>query len=38
MVAANLRLVVAVAGKYRARVTARRQCIADAFQEGAIGL
>jgi len=38
MVAANLRLVVAVAGKYRARVTARRQCLSDALQEGTIGL
>jgi len=38
MVSANLRLVVAVAGKYRQRIAARRQCIADAFQEGTIGL
>jgi RNA polymerase sigma factor (sigma-70 family) len=38
MVAANLRLVVSVANKYRQRVTARRQCLADAYQEGAIGL
>jgi len=38
MVEANLRLVVAVAGKYRQRITARRQCLSDAFQEGAIGL
>jgi RNA polymerase sigma factor (sigma-70 family) len=37
-VSANLRLVVSVAGKYRQRISARRQCIADAFQEGAIGL
>ena len=38
MVAANLRLVVSVAGKYRQRVAARRQCLSDALQEGAIGL
>ena len=38
MVAANLRLVVSVANRYRQRVAARRQCIADAYQEGAIGL
>jgi RNA polymerase sigma factor (sigma-70 family) len=38
MVEANLRLVVSVAGKYRQRVTARHQCITDAYQEGAIGL
>ncbi len=38
MVEANLRLVVAVAGKYRQRIAARRQCLSDAFQEGAIGL
>ena len=38
MVAANLRLVVSVAGKYRQRITARHQCMSDAFQEGAIGL
>ena len=38
MVAANLRLVVNVANRYRQRVAARRQCIADAYQEGAIGL
>jgi RNA polymerase sigma factor (sigma-70 family) len=38
MVAANLRLVVSVANKYRGRITARHQCMTDAFQEGAIGL
>ena len=38
MVSANLRLVVSVAGKYRQRITARHQCMTDAFQEGAIGL
>jgi len=38
MVEANLRLVVSVAGKYRQRITARHQCMTDAFQEGAIGL
>jgi RNA polymerase nonessential primary-like sigma factor len=38
MVAANLRLVVSVANKYRGRITARNQCMSDAFQEGAIGL
>jgi len=38
MVAANLRLVVNVAGKYRQRIAARHQCMTDAFQEGAIGL
>jgi RNA polymerase sigma factor (sigma-70 family) len=38
MVAANLRLVVSVANKYRGRITARHQCMSDAFQEGAIGL
>jgi len=38
MVEANLRLVVAVAGKYRSKIAARRQCLSDAFQEGAIGL
>ncbi|MCF8139590.1 MAG: sigma-70 family RNA polymerase sigma factor [Cyanobium usitatum Tobar12.5m-G36] len=38
MVSANLRLVVSVAGKYRQRITARHQCLSDAFQEGAIGL
>ena len=38
MVSANLRLVVSVAGKYRQRITARHQCMSDAFQEGAIGL
>ena len=38
MVEANLRLVVSVANRYRQRVAARRQCIADAYQEGAIGL
>jgi len=38
MVAANLRLVVNVAGKYRQRIAARRMCLSDAFQEGAIGL
>jgi len=38
MVSANLRLVVNVAGKYRQRITARHQCMTDAFQEGAIGL
>jgi RNA polymerase sigma factor (sigma-70 family) len=38
MVEANLRLVVSVAGKYRQRIATRRQCIADAFQEGTIGL
>jgi RNA polymerase sigma factor (sigma-70 family) len=38
MVAANLRLVVSVANKYRGRITARNQCMSDAYQEGAIGL
>ena len=38
MVAANLRLVVSVANRYRGRITARHQCMTDAFQEGAIGL
>ncbi len=38
MVAATLRLVVAVANKYRQRIGARRQCMTDAYQEGAIGL
>jgi RNA polymerase sigma factor (sigma-70 family) len=38
MVAANLRLVVAVAGKYRQRITARHHCLSDALQEGTIGL
>jgi RNA polymerase sigma factor (sigma-70 family) len=38
VVAANLRLVVSVANKYRGRITARNQCMSDAFQEGAIGL
>jgi RNA polymerase nonessential primary-like sigma factor len=38
MVSANLRLVVSVAGKYRQRISARRMCIADAYQEGTIGL
>ena len=38
MVEANLRLVVNVANKYRARITARRQCLSDAYQEGTIGL
>jgi RNA polymerase nonessential primary-like sigma factor len=38
MVSANLRLVVSVAGKYRQRISARRQCLSDALQEGAIGL
>jgi len=38
MVEANLRLVVSVANKYRGKISARRQCIADAYQEGAIGL
>jgi RNA polymerase sigma factor (sigma-70 family) len=38
MVEANLRLVVAVANKYRGKISARRMCIADAYQEGTIGL
>lgn len=38
MVAANLRLVVSVANKHRGKITARHQCITDAYQEGAIGL
>ncbi len=38
MVAANLRLVASVTNKYRQRITARRMCLADALQEGAIGL
>jgi RNA polymerase nonessential primary-like sigma factor len=38
MVEANLRLVVSVANKYRARIIARHQCPSDAYQEGAIGL
>jgi RNA polymerase sigma factor (sigma-70 family) len=38
MVEANLRLVVSVANKYRQRIGARRQCMTDAYQEGAIGL
>ena len=38
MVSANLRLVVSVAGKYRQRISARRQCLSDALQEGTIGL
>jgi RNA polymerase sigma factor (sigma-70 family) len=38
VVAANLRLVVSVANKYRGRITARNQCMSDAYQEGAIGL
>jgi len=38
MVEANLRLVVSVAGKYRQRIIARRMCIADAYQEGSLGL
>jgi RNA polymerase nonessential primary-like sigma factor len=38
MVAANLRLVVNVAGKYRQRIATRRQCLSDCLQEGTIGL
>jgi len=38
MVEANLRLVVAVAGRYRSKITARHHCLSDALQEGAIGL
>jgi RNA polymerase sigma factor (sigma-70 family) len=38
MVEANLRLVVAVANKYRGKISARRMCLADAYQEGAVGL
>ena len=38
MVSANLRLVVSVAGKYRQRIAARRQCLSDALQEGSLGL
>jgi len=38
MVSANLRLVVSVTNRYRSKITARRQCLSDALQEGAIGL
>jgi len=38
MVAANLRLVVSVAGKYRGKISARHHCLSDALQEGTIGL
>jgi len=38
MVAANLRLVVNVANRYRGKISARHQCMSDAYQEGAIGL
>jgi RNA polymerase nonessential primary-like sigma factor len=38
MVEANLRLVVSVANRYRGKISVRRMCIADALQEGAIGL
>jgi RNA polymerase sigma factor (sigma-70 family) len=38
MVAANLRLVVNVANKYRSKITARHHCLSDALQEGTIGL
>jgi len=38
MVAANLRLVVAVANKYRGKISARHHCLSDALQEGTIGL
>ena len=37
MVAANLRLVVSVANKYRSRITARHQCMSDALAARRLG-